>query len=330
MVERIIILGGGIAGISAKLSNRRGMLIDENPYLTMAPRIIDVISGRSPDYPLIPRTLNHTGSVKSIDFENRTVHLSNKDIAYDKLIIALGHSQNYSFIKGSRHIHGFSGYKDALAMRNEIEHKKHIVIIGGGYLGVELAGAIGGNRVTILEGGKQILAGLPAKFAKNASDLLSSSGVNIELESQVEEVRKDTVVTAGKNYEADLTLFAGGFTGNLPEVIQDITTRNSRIVVNSYLQSIDYPDVYAAGDTMFVENSGFIPMSAIIARSSGITAMENAMGFKRDFRPNNFANIIRVGKNYFGTVGNTFVQGISARLIKEAAVALTINRAKEI
>ena len=330
MVERIIILGGGIAGISAKWRNRRGLLIDENPYLTMAPRIIDVISGRSPDYPLIPRSLDYTGSVQSIDFENRKVHLRNKDINYDRLIIALGHSQDYSFIKGSKYVHGFSGYADAMALRNEMVHKKHIVIIGGGYLGVELAGAIGGNRVTVLEGGKQILGGLPSKFAKTASELLSSSGVDIELESPVEEVRKDRVITAGKSYESDLTLFAGGFIGNLPETVQDITTKNSRVAVNSYLQSLDYPDVYAAGDTMSVENGGFVPMSAIIARSSGITAMENAMGFRKQFRPSNFANIIRVGKNYFGTVGNTFVQGISARLIKEAAVALTVNRAREI
>ncbi|WMT51920.1 MAG: FAD-dependent oxidoreductase [Ferroplasma sp.] len=330
MAGRIVILGGGIAGVSAKLRNRHSVLIDENPYLTMAPRIMDIISGRSPDYPLIPRKLDHTGRVQSIDFENRRVHLHNKDITYDRLIIALGHSQNYSFIKGSKYIHGFSGYGDAMSLRNEIMHKKHIIIIGGGYLGVELAGAIGGNRVTVMEGGKQILAGLPSRFAKTASDLLSSSGVNIALESPVEEVKRDAVIASGKRYESDLTLFAGGFTGNIPETAQDITTKNSRIAVNSYLQSLDYPDVYAAGDTMFVENGGFIPMSAIIARSAGITAMENAMGFRKKFKPNNFANIIRVGKHYFGTVGNTFVQGIPARLIKEAAVALTINHAKEI
>ena len=38
-------------------------------------------------------------------------------------------------------------------------------------------------------------------------------------------------------------------------------------------------------------------MSAIIARSSGIRAMENAMGYRHEFIPNNFANIIRIGEN---------------------------------
>ena len=330
MVERIVILGGGIAGISAKLRNKLGMLIDKNPYLTMSPRIIDVISGKNQDYPLILRSLDYTGSVKSIDFENRTVHLHDKDITYDKVIIALGHSQNYSFIKGSRYITGFSGYRDALNLRNVIAQKKNIVIIGGGYLGVELAGTIGDSRVTILEAGKQILAGLPSKFAETATDLLSISGVNLELESPVIEVKKDAVIAEGKKYISDLTIFAGGFTGNLPETMQGITTNNSRIVVNSYLQSVDYKDVYAAGDSMFVENSGFIPMSAIIARSSGIIAMENSMGAENIFKPNNFANIIRVGKNYFGTVGNTFVHGIAAKIIKEGAIALEVNRVKEL
>jgi len=81
---------------------------------------------------------------------------------------------------------------------------------------------------------------------------------------------------------------------------------------------------------MFVENGGFIPMSAIIARSSGITAMENAIGYKHPFKPNNFANIVRIGNQYFGTVGNTFVQGNIAHIIKEAAIAISINHIKEV
>ena len=330
MGERIVILGGGIAGISAKLRNRKGMLVDKNSYLTMAPRIIDIFSGNNTDYPKIPRPLDYMDNVRSIDFESRTIHLQKKDIAYDKVIMALGHSQNYDFIKGSRYIHGFSSYDDAIDLKKEIPKKKHIVIIGGGYLGVELAGAIGGKRVTILEAGKEILSGLPAKFTETATELLLDSGVNIEVENPVVEVKKDSVITGVKQYNSDLTIFAGGFTGNLPDSIQDIKIKNSRIIVNSYLQSVDYPDVYACGDSMFVDSGNFIPMSAIIARSSGILAMENAMGGKNKFMPNNFANIIRVGKNYFGTVGNTFIQGIAARIIKDAAVALTVNRVKEL
>jgi NADH dehydrogenase len=327
---RIIILGGGIAGISAKLRNRNAKLADENSFLTMAPRVIDIIGGKSPEYPKISRNTDYTGRVNRIDFNGKSVDIGGKEIVYDRLIIALGHSQNYDFIKGSRYVHGFSSLEDAIWLRRELKTKKRVVIIGGGYLGVELAGYIQNRHVTILEAGKQILTGLPSKFTEYANRYLSEQGVDIQLENQVKEVQKDRVITGSKSYESDITIFAGGFTGNLPSMAGDISTKNSKIVVNSFLQSPDYPDVYAAGDSMFVQDGGFIPMSAIIARFSGITAMENAMGYKHAFRANNFANIIRVGNRYFGTVGNTFVHGPIARIIKESAIALTANHAMEV
>ena len=330
MAGKIIILGGGIAGVSAKLRNRNAGLVDQSPFLTIAPRVIDIIQGKDQKFSQIPRNLDYTGNVNKIDFDKKTVDINGKDISYEKIIIATGHSQKYDFIRGSKYVHGFSNLEDAINLRKQLVGRKNIVIIGGGYLGVELAGAIKNLNVIILEAGKSILSGLPPKFSEWGYRLLSEMGVNIELGNPVEEVQKNHVITATGSYPSDLTIFAGGFTGNIPPTEQEIKKRNSRIVVNSLLQSVDYPDVYAAGDSMFVENGGFIPMSAIIARSSGIRAMENAMGYRREFIPNNFANIIRIGNQYFGTVGNTFVHGYIAHIIKEAAVALTVNHIREV
>ncbi len=330
MTGEIIVIGGGIAGVSAKLRNRKSKLVDENPFVVMAPRIIDMLQGKSIDFPRIKRNLDYLGKANTVDLEEKTVDINGKNIAYGKLIIATGHSQKYDFIKGSEYVHGFSGIDDALDLRKQLVGRKKIVIIGGGYLGIELAGAIPDGSITILEAGNRILAGLPLKFSEWASQLLVEKGVNIELENPVDEVKKDCVIAGKKSYDSDITIFAGGFAGNIPRIKQEIKTRNSRIVVDPFLQSVDYPDLYATGDSMFIENGGFIPMSAIIARSSGITAMENAMGSKHRFKPDNFANIIRIGNQYFGTVGNTFVHGSIAHIIKEAAVALSINHAREI
>jgi NADH dehydrogenase len=330
MTGKVVIIGGGIAGISAKLRNMNSKLIDRNPFLTMSPRIIGILQGKSLDFPNIDRKLDYTGNVNSIDFNNKTIDINGKNINYDKVIIATGHSQRFDFIKGSKYVHGFSDIKDAQYLRDHIEYGNKIVIIGGGYLGVELAGALQSNNITILEAGKQILSGLPEKFSELATELLAKKGVNIELETPVVEVKKNCVISGSKSIDSDITIFAGGFTGNLPSMDRELKTKNGRIAVNSLLQSVDNPDVYAAGDSMFIEEGGFIPMSAIIARSSGITAMENAMGYKHHFKPNNFANIIRIGNQYFGTVGNRFIHGNIAHIIKDAAIALSINHAKEV
>lgn len=326
---KIIVVGGGIAGVSAKLANRNAKLIDKNPFLTMAPRIMDVLHGKYKEFPKIPRKLDYLGNVSNIDLQERSVTVNSREIKYDKIIIATGHSQKYDFIKGSKYIHGFSNLDDAIRLKNLLKGKKKVVIIGGGYLGIELAGQIENADITILEAGKQILAGLPAKFAEWASKLLSERDVAIEVENPVIEVKKNQVITKEKIYNSDVTVFAGGFTGNLPPFKQEIKTKNNRIVVNSHLQSVDYPEVYAAGDSMCIQDK-FVPMSAIIAKSSGIAAMENAMGNNTVFIPDNFANIIRIGNMYFGTVGNTFVHGLIAHIIKEAAIALSINYAREV
>ncbi|MCL4349149.1 MAG: FAD-dependent oxidoreductase, partial [Candidatus Thermoplasmatota archaeon] len=159
MAGKIVVIGGGIAGISAKLRNRKSKLVDENPFMVMAPRIIDILRGKSIDFAKINRNLDYTGKVTGVDLDEKTVNINGKNIAYEKLVIATGHSQKYDFINGSKYIHGFSGLDDALYLRNQLVSRKKIVIIGGGYLGVELAGAMQNASITILEAGNRILAG---------------------------------------------------------------------------------------------------------------------------------------------------------------------------
>ena len=89
--------------------DKKSELMDENPFMIMAPRIIDTLRGKSVDFPRIKRNLDYTGKATGIDLEEQTVNINGKNIAYEKLVIATGHSQKYDFINGSKYIHGFSG-----------------------------------------------------------------------------------------------------------------------------------------------------------------------------------------------------------------------------
>ena len=71
MAGKIIVIGGGIAGISAKLRNRKSKLMDENPFMVMAPRIIDTLRGKSIDFAKINRNLDYTGKVTGVDLDEK-------------------------------------------------------------------------------------------------------------------------------------------------------------------------------------------------------------------------------------------------------------------
>ncbi len=325
--NKVVILGGGIAGISAKMVNRDAILIDKNKYMVMAPRLIDIISGYPERYAMVNRNIDIVDNIRNIDFKNKSIVLDNKVINYERLIIALGLSQNYSFINGSEYIYGLSSIENAIKIREKLKTSKNIVIIGGGYLGVEIAGAIKNKNVTIIERTNRILNGLPENFYIYAEKFLKENKIKIVYNSIVKSVTKNKVTTSDNEYKSDLTLFAGGFIGNKIIGNLDITNKNSKIVVDKYLKSIDYDSVYACGDSMAIENEN-IPMSAIIARSSGETAMYNALGYNKEFIANNFANIIDIGDNYFGTFNNLFINGNIAKFIKKSAIALSINYAR--
>ncbi|KQB34950.1 hypothetical protein AOG55_08460 [Acidiplasma cupricumulans] len=326
-MEKIVIIGGGIAGVAAKTYNRDAMLVEKSELMTVFPRLIDVASGMDQKFAVIKRNADVYDEVMDIDFKNRKVITKKRKIGYDKLIVALGKSQNYSFLKGKQYIYPMAQLSDAIKLRDSIKNAKNLTIIGGGYLGVELAGSLHGVNIKIIEAGKRLLQGLKNEYHEIALKKLSELGVDVLFNTKVIEVKKDSIITDAGDFKSDVSVFAGGLTGNLLLNDLDITTLNSKIVVDSYLRSVDYDDVYACGDSMAIKNT-FTPMSAIIARSSGIRAMANAMGEDLEYKPNNFANIIRVGNYYFGDFFNYRVNGFIARIIKESGIAISINYAK--
>jgi len=88
------------------------------------------------------------------------------------------------------------------------------------------------------------------------------------------------------------------------------------MLVDEFLNSVDYKDVYGAGDCATFEESE-IPMSADVAVNAGRVAMRNALGEEEEFRPQRSATILRIRDEYFGDFGENFVEGNFAKLLKK-------------
>ncbi|TRM84858.1 pyridine nucleotide-disulfide oxidoreductase, partial [Sulfolobus sp. E3] len=201
------------------------------------------------------------------------------EISYDKLIIALGYSQR--LLPNTEKL---ETVEDALRIREKMLKARRVVILGGGLLGVELASlAREMNKETYLIEGQSKLLGFMSKDSSEYAKMkLEDMGVNILLNTKVDSIDGNVVKTNKDTIKADLIISSIGFKG--PSLISDLklSNVNDRMIVDEYLKSIDYDEVYGAGDCA-TNNKKFIPMSAQVAVQAGTRAMLNALGQEEKF-----------------------------------------------
>jgi NADH dehydrogenase len=183
MKKKIIIIGGGFAGINLaqKLSNEHTFhvtLVDRNNYNFFPPLLYQVATGflevSNISYPfrkLLRGSKNisfRLGELQKIVPEENKVILSTGELSYDYLVLATGTESNYFGLENIRKYSiAMKTVNDAIEMRNYLlqkteeatitadasERKKlgTIVIAGGGPTGVEIAGMLAEMRANILE-----------------------------------------------------------------------------------------------------------------------------------------------------------------------------------
>lgn len=165
---------------------------------------------------------------------------------------------------------------------------REMVIIGGGYIGVEFATLFNtlGSRVTIVEILENILPGLEGELVRNLRRVLERDGVKILTQSSVEEIQygenglRLTVKTPQGIQEiiAEKLLMAVGRGPNLELSFSKagIEISPKGIKVNRRMETTA-PGIYAIGDAI----EGI--MLAHVAMEQGMVAAENAMGLHREW-----------------------------------------------
>ena len=178
---RIVILGGGFAGVEAaryldrivaKKSGVEVTLVSRENFTVFTPMLHEVAAGDlepahicNPLRKLFRRVTILTGNIEAVDLVNRNVTISygieglRRDLPYDYLILALGSETNYSSIPGvAEHAMGMKSLGDAVILRagviamlesasveSDPERRKRMltfVVAGGGFAGGETIGAI--------------------------------------------------------------------------------------------------------------------------------------------------------------------------------------------
>ncbi|MBY3050047.1 FAD-dependent oxidoreductase [Rhizobium laguerreae] len=193
-----------------------------------------------------------------LDTASRTVALLDGTVlSYDKLLLATGAAAR-SFPgapQGSPHIRALRTHHDAAALREAMKPGQHIAIIGGGFIGLELAATarLLGAEVTVIEGLERVLKrGVPEEIALMLTERHRAEGVDIRcgvsIEALTEESGKALIrLSTGEAIEADLVLVGIGARPNVEIAERAGLAIDNGIAVDTYLQT-SAADVFAAGD----------------------------------------------------------------------------------
>lgn len=209
---------------------------------------------------------------------------------YDKLVLSPGAKpiNDISFLEGNSKVRTLRSVEDAIEIKNYIKNEniKNVVIIGGGYIGVEMAENLTNYsdlNITIVQSGSHLIGPLDEDMSNFVHKELKRHGIKIILNNRLEEIEEngeklEITLNDGK-LEADFVILCIGVE---PESLLAFTAGmsvrlpNSAIVVNEYMQTKN-KDICALGDAVTIKNtvtgdSSYIPLAGPANRQARIVA----------------------------------------------------------
>jgi 3-phenylpropionate/trans-cinnamate dioxygenase ferredoxin reductase subunit len=265
---KYLIIGGGLAGDAAVQGIREldkegsiGMFsIELNPPYTRPNLSKQLWKGRplekiwkNTESHGVNLLLNH--KVTELDLPQKCVRdETGEEYTFDKLLLATGGSPIHLPFGGEDIIY-YRDLQDYQRLRALTERGEHFLVIGGGFIGSEIAAALtmNGKKVVMIFPDESIGANVyPKELSHFINDYYRGKGVELVTGETVEDLQKDaerlTVRTrSGRTFHVDGVVAGIGIRPNLELARQSALKMDNGIIVNEHLQT-SAPDVYAAGD----------------------------------------------------------------------------------
>jgi 3-phenylpropionate/trans-cinnamate dioxygenase ferredoxin reductase subunit len=204
-------------------------------------------------------------SITSIDRADKKLTSENgDDISYDKLILALGSRVRRLPIEGAdlEGIHYLRSIGDVYGIRDELQHKKNAVIVGAGYIGLEVAAVIRqhGLDVTVVEMADRVMSRVVSPEISDFYQIEHAKhGVKLRLNTGTTAFRGDGRIEAvetntGELIPADFVVVGVGIVPNTELASDAGLTVDNGIVVDDRCRTSD-PDIFAVGDCTMHPNA---------------------------------------------------------------------------
>jgi NADH dehydrogenase len=308
----------------------------------------------------LKRTYLRLGQIVGHDPEAKTVELRKKfggteTMRYDQLLLALGSVSRTLPVPGlSEHAVGFKGLADAIYLRNHVietleeanasedparrEKLLTYVFVGGGYAGLEALAELQdfaadamdsyprarlhGMRWMLVEAMDRVLPEIDLELANYALRELRGRGIDIRLNTTLEEVTADSArLSTGEVLPTETVVWTAGVAPQpiLRELNLPLDERG-RVPVDSYLRVEGMDGVWAIGDCAAAPDprGGTTPPTAQHAVRQGPVAARNiaaqlGIGSPKEFDFKSYASFVNLGRyKAVGRIGNKTFRGFPA------------------
>lgn len=272
--------------------------------------------------------------VTAIDRAAKTVTVNSKERgeyteSYDKLILSPGAAPIVPNMEGADldRVFTLRNIPDTIKIKEYVEEEfpGSAVVVGGGYIGVEMAENLkkAGMEVTIVELADHVIAPLDYDMACDVHRHLRENGVTLILQNGVQSIAEEgsklKVTLSSGQVETDMVILAVGVRPDTALAKEAGLTLNPRgaIVVDEHMLTSD-PDIYAVGDAVEITDfvtgqKGYIPLAGP-ANKQGRIAADNICGIPSVYKNTQGSSILKV---FDMTVATT---GVNERTAKAAGL----------
>ncbi|WP_194542016.1 CoA-disulfide reductase [Paenibacillus sp. JZ16] len=313
MGKKILIVGGVAGGASAAARLRRLdedsaiVLVERGEYISFAncglpyyigetitdrdKLMVQTVPGLSRRYELDIRNLSEVTSIlrdeKMVTIKNLITGETYTE-GYDYLILSPGAkpiTPDIRGLTGSPNVFTLRNIPDTDRIKQYVDEvqPKEAVIVGGGFIGLEMAENLAdrGVQVTVIEMANQVMAPLDYEMAAIVQSHLKEKEVRLILEDGIKgfhEGGQQIELTSGKRISTEMTLLSIGVQPEslLASAAGLPVNDRGAIQVNEYMQTAD-PSIYAIGDAIEVkdyvlQSQAFIPLAGPANRQGRLVA----------------------------------------------------------
>lgn len=302
MKKKVCIIGGGFAGCAAAkyLSSYQELcevtVIDKKKDREFLPLLPDVAGGgirmSSARYELArlvrSRKVRYRQyEIASVDLNARSVSGPYSTDSYEYLLIASGSTSTFY---GNDQIKKYALVLDSIEDAQRIQKSvlrgayAHLIVVGGGYTGVEIATHMWRlckthgvrARITLIERAERILASLPDWMGSYVSQHVAQLGIEIRCNVSVDSASERSVsLSDGTCFDDALLVWSAGVSVSSPEITPDPQrTRQGRFIVDDYLRI--HERCFVAGDAAgYIHNGQEARMGIQVSLDEGRCAAAN-------------------------------------------------------
>ena len=195
---------------------------------------------------------------EEIDIENNNIHLSdNTKLSFDKLVFATGSSVRKLDFPGKdlNSIHYLRGLDDALSIKKDLQTRQNIVVVGAGYIGLEVAAiaAKQNKSVTVIEMADRVMnRTVDPQISDYYLNLHQKNGVTFKFNASLKELvgasnPEKVICSDGTEVKADMVIIGAGIMPNVELAENAGLSCDNGIVVNEFGKT-DHANIYACGD----------------------------------------------------------------------------------